>query len=78
MVSSVDSLGDALLHEVCVNNVGQIGCDIIHAVDSCGANGKNCQKPTFGRFIKKTRMKNMCDISHAIHAKCGTTYVTGK
>jgi hypothetical protein len=40
-----------------VNNVGRVGCDILHAVDSLGENGKNCQKLTFGRFIKKTRMK---------------------
>jgi hypothetical protein len=34
MVTSVDSLDNALLHEVCVNNVGRLGCDILHAVDS--------------------------------------------
>ncbi len=32
IVSLVDCLGDALLYEVCVNNVGPLGCDIIHAV----------------------------------------------
>jgi hypothetical protein len=48
MVTSVDSLDNALLHEVCVNNVRQLGCDILHAVDSRGENGKNCQKLNFG------------------------------
>ncbi len=33
MVSLVDSLGGGLLYEVCVNNVGQLGCDIIRVVD---------------------------------------------
>jgi hypothetical protein len=34
IVSLVNGLGDGLLYEVCVNNVGQLGFDIIHAVDS--------------------------------------------
>jgi hypothetical protein len=33
IVSLVDGLEDGLLYEVCVNNVGQLGYDIIHAVD---------------------------------------------
>jgi hypothetical protein len=33
MVSLVDGIGDGLLYEVCVSNVGQLGYDIIHTVD---------------------------------------------
>jgi hypothetical protein len=34
MVSLLDGLGDGLLYEVCVNNVGHLGCDIIHVVST--------------------------------------------
>ena len=33
MVSLVDGLGDDLLYEVCVSNVGLLGCDILHVVN---------------------------------------------
>ncbi len=50
MVTSVDSLDNALLHEVWVNNVGWLGCDILHAVDSWGENGKNRQNQKFWKL----------------------------
>ncbi len=65
-------------YEVCVNNVGQLGCDIIQAVDSWGESGKNYQKLTLEGSSRKQGWNSMCDISHAIYAECGNTHKIGK